>query len=194
MIYLSCHIWNENNQLYKTLGKDTPSKVSPPTISTSLISSYHTAINWDRESNLTNTLKERNNVCLLSFVIHCIFSMLFISIGYFTLLYFSYFMTYSQSVCMYVWRLLPESCGLVSVGRPLWWEAGSAVCSAITQWSKLHRTRNHNLLSHLWLPQPGGQGSPTYIPPGTGWPSYSPGHWVPFTSPLTTCRDTAELF
>jgi hypothetical protein len=25
--------------------------------------------------------------------------------------------------------------------------------------------------------------------PGTGWPSYTPGHWVPFLSPLTTRRD-----
>jgi hypothetical protein len=26
-------------------------------------------------------------------------------------------------------------------------------------------------------------------PPGTGWPSYMPGHWVPFLSPLMTRRD-----
>jgi hypothetical protein len=26
-------------------------------------------------------------------------------------------------------------------------------------------------------------------PPGTGWPSYTPRHWVPFMSPLTTRRD-----
>jgi hypothetical protein len=27
-------------------------------------------------------------------------------------------------------------------------------------------------------------------PPGTGWPSYIPGHWVPVQSPLTTRRAT----
>jgi hypothetical protein len=65
------------------------------------------------------------------------------------------------------------------VGRPLWREDGSAVSSVITQWSESLRTRNHTLLSHLRLPQPGGpgphictpqeQGGPV-IPPGTGFP------------------------
>jgi hypothetical protein len=36
--------------------------------------------------------------------------------------------------------------------------------------------------------------SPYLYPPGTGWPSYTPGHWVPFLSPLTTRRATAEVF
>jgi hypothetical protein len=31
-------------------------------------------------------------------------------------------------------------------------------------------------------------------PPGTGWPSYTPRHWVPFSLPLTTSRTTVELF
>jgi hypothetical protein len=31
-------------------------------------------------------------------------------------------------------------------------------------------------------------------PPGTGWSSYTPGHWVPFPSPLTTRRATVEVF
>jgi hypothetical protein len=114
-------------------------------------------------------------------------------------------------------------CGLVSIGRPLWREDGSAICSVITQWSESIRTRNHTLLPLLRLPQPGGSGSRIYIPqeqnspviprgtgfplrrllrlaglrrrysnpsptwrarfpylcpPGTGWPSYTPGHWV----------------
>jgi hypothetical protein len=30
--------------------------------------------------------------------------------------------------------------------------------------------------------------APVFIPPGTGWPSYTPRHWVPYTSPLTTLR------
>jgi hypothetical protein len=90
----------------------------------------------------------------------------------------------SQSVCLYiehpcgtcdqillpVGMLLSEICGLVSVGRPLWWEDGSAVCSVITQWSESRRTRNHTLLSHLRLLQPGGPGSRLYIPQEQGGP------------------------
>jgi hypothetical protein len=38
------------------------------------------------------------------------------------------------------------------------------MCSVITQWSESLRTRNHILLSHLRLPQPGGPGSRIYIP------------------------------
>jgi hypothetical protein len=36
--------------------------------------------------------------------------------------------------------------------------------------------------------------SPYLYPPGTRWPRYSPRHWVPFLSPLTTCRTTVEVF
>jgi hypothetical protein len=61
-------------------------------------------------------------------------------------------------------RLKFEICGLVSVGRPLWREDGSEICSVITQRSESRRTCNHTLLSHLRLPQPGGPGSPIYIP------------------------------
>jgi hypothetical protein len=60
--------------------------------------------------------------------------------------------------------LLSEICCLVSVGRPLWREDGSAICSAITQWFQSRRTRNHTLLSHLRLYQPAGPGSLIYIP------------------------------
>jgi hypothetical protein len=33
-----------------------------------------------------------------------------------------------------------------------------------------------------------------FVSPGTGWPIYTPGHWVPVTSPLTTLRATVEVF
>jgi hypothetical protein len=36
--------------------------------------------------------------------------------------------------------------------------------------------------------------SPYLYRPGTGWPSYTPMHWVPFQSPFTTCRATVEIF
>jgi hypothetical protein len=98
-------------------------------------------------------------------------------------------LTVSQSVCLGiehpcgtcdqillpVGRLLSESCCFVSVGRPLWREDGSAVCSAITEWSESLRTRNHTLLSHLRLPELGGPGSRIYIPQEQGGPVIPPG-------------------
>jgi hypothetical protein len=30
--------------------------------------------------------------------------------------------------------------------------------------------------------------------PGTRWPSYTPGHWIPFSSPLTNRRAMVEVF
>jgi hypothetical protein len=59
-----------------------------------------------------------------------------------------------DQILLPVGMLLSEICGLVSVGSPLWWEHGSAICSVFTQWSESLRTRNHILLSHLRLPQP----------------------------------------
>jgi hypothetical protein len=35
---------------------------------------------------------------------------------------------------------------------------------------------------------------PYLYPPGTGWPSDTPRHWVPFSSPRTTRRATVEVF
>jgi hypothetical protein len=40
---------------------------------------------------------------------------------------------------------------LLVLGRPLWWEDGSVICSAICQWSESRRTHNHTLLFHLRL-------------------------------------------
>jgi hypothetical protein len=36
--------------------------------------------------------------------------------------------------------------------------------------------------------------SPYFYTPGTGWPGYTPRHWVPFSSPPTTRRATVEVF
>jgi hypothetical protein len=39
------------------------------------------------------------------------------------------------------------------------------------------------------------EGQVRYLYPlGTGWPSYTPRHWVPFPSPPMTCRATLEVF
>jgi hypothetical protein len=36
--------------------------------------------------------------------------------------------------------------------------------------------------------------SPFLCPPRTGWPSYTPRHWVPFSSPPTTRKATVGVF
>jgi hypothetical protein len=77
-----------------------------------------------------------------------------------------------------------EICGLMCVGRPLWWGDGSAICSVIIQWSKSRRTRNHALLSHLRPPS--WRARFPYFIPQERWPSYTTGHWVPIMSSLTT--------
>jgi hypothetical protein len=69
-----------------------------------------------------------------------------------------------DQILLPVGMLLSEICGLVSIGRPLWRKSGFAICSVITQWSESLRTRNHILLSHLRLPQPGGP-VPVFISP-----------------------------
>jgi hypothetical protein len=53
--------------------------------------------------------------------------------------------------------------------------------------------RPYFTVSDLRFLQPGGPGPRIYTP-GTAWPSYTPRHWVPFSSPPTTCRDTVEIF
>jgi hypothetical protein len=74
-----------------------------------------------------------------------------------------------------VGMLLPEICGLIFGRLPLWREGGSAIYSAITQWSEPRRTRNHTLLFHLRLPQPRGSDSRIYIPQERGGPVIPPG-------------------
>jgi hypothetical protein len=73
-----------------------------------------------------------------------------------------------DQILLPVGMLLSEIWGHISVGRLLWREDGSAICSAITQWSESRRTRNHTLLSHLRLPQPRRPGSRIYIPKEQG--------------------------
>jgi hypothetical protein len=80
-----------------------------------------------------------------------------------------------DQILLPVGMLLSEICSLVSIGRPLWREDGSAICSVITQLSESLRTHNHTLLSHLRLPQPRGPGSHIYIPQEQGGPVIPPG-------------------
>jgi hypothetical protein len=69
-----------------------------------------------------------------------------------------------DQILLPVGKLLSENVGIVSAGCPLWRENGSAVCSAIAQWSESLRTRNHTLLSHLRIPQNVGPCSRIYTP------------------------------
>jgi hypothetical protein len=83
----------------------------------------------------------------------------------------------SDQISLPVGMLLSEICGLVSVGRPLCREDGSAICCVITQWSESLRTRNHISVSSETLPTWRTR-FPYLYPPETGWPSYTHGHWV----------------
>jgi hypothetical protein len=64
---------------------------------------------------------------------------------------------------------------------------------AVTLGSKSRWTHGHILLSHLRVPQPGGPDPRIYIPQEQGGPDITPGHWVPFLSPLTTRRAAVEV-
>jgi hypothetical protein len=64
--------------------------------------------------------------------------------------YRAHFGTCDQ-ILLPVRKLLSESCSLLSMGCPLWWEDRSVIFSAICQWSEWQRTHNHILLSYLRL-------------------------------------------
>jgi hypothetical protein len=64
--------------------------------------------------------------------------------------------------------------------RALWREDGSIICSAITHCLESRRTHNHILVSHLRLPQPGGQGPRIYIPHELSGPVITSGTGFPF--------------
>jgi hypothetical protein len=96
--------------------------------------------------------------------------------------------------------LLSDICRCVDVGRSLWRENGSVVYNYC--WS--------SPLQPFFVPSTAGliitfyclrfETPPTWrarsqylYPPGTGWPSYTPRHWVPFPSPCTTRRSMVEV-
>jgi hypothetical protein len=60
---------------------------------------------------------------------------------------------------------------------------------AVTLGSKSRRTQRPYLTVSSETPPIWRASFPYLSPPGTRWPSYTPGHWVPFLSPLTTRRD-----
>jgi hypothetical protein len=117
-----------------------------------------------------------------------------------------YFTTDGQSVCigiehpcgtcdqilLPIGMLLSEICGLVSVGHPLWREDGSAICSVITEWSELLRTHNQTSLSHLRLPQPGGEVRLVYDWRSVSMSWYRAPLWDLWPD-ITSCRNVAAL-
>jgi hypothetical protein len=76
--------------------------------------------------------------------------------------------------------------------RPLWRENGSVIyctiasgpCQSNHTWAEVPQNSRPYLTFPTWRAR-----FPYLYPPGTGWPSYTPGHWVPFLSPLTTRGD-----
>jgi hypothetical protein len=67
------------------------------------------------------------------------------------------------------------------------------LASAVT--FRVQVPQNHILLSHFETSPPIWRSRFLYLyPPGTGWPICTPGHWVPFLSPLTTCKAIVEVF
>jgi hypothetical protein len=63
-----------------------------------------------------------------------------------------------------------------------------ALASTVILRSDSRGTRDHILLSQI-RDSPNLEGQVPYLnSPGTGWTSYTPRHWVPFSSPPTTRR------
>jgi hypothetical protein len=97
--------------------------------------------------------------------------------------------------------LLSDSFWFVDVGRSLWRENGSVVYNCC--WSSPAQSFLGPSPQDLWpifyclrfeTPPTWRARSPYLYPPGTGLPSYTPRHWVPFSSPPTSRRATVEVF
>jgi hypothetical protein len=120
----------------------------------------------------------------------------------------SYFTTDSQSVSMSwyrapLWDLRPDiiSCRNVVVRNLRY-----CICGApsLTRGRVCNLQCNYSMVRVTHNPKPyftvSSETPPTWrvrfpylYPPRTGWPSYTPGHWVPSSS-LTTRRATVEVF
>jgi hypothetical protein len=87
------------------------------------------------------------------------------------------------------------------IKRPLWREDGSVVynCCWSSPTQSFSGPSPAGLVTTFYCIKfetpPTWRARPQYLyPPGTGWSSYTPRHWVPFLSPPTTRRATVELF
>jgi hypothetical protein len=88
-----------------------------------------------------------------------------------------------------------DNCGVVGVGRPLWWEDGSVVYNTSDLCQRSHsRVRvprdswRHFTASDSRLHQPGGSGLRIYIPQEQGRPVITPGTGFPFLRLLRLAR------
>jgi hypothetical protein len=87
-----------------------------------------------------------------------------------------------------------HSWGFVILWRPLWREDRSIIYCTIASgrfqsshsWVKVPLNSRPYFTFSFQTPPTWRVRSPYLYPPGTGWPSYTLGHWVPFLSPLTT--------
>jgi hypothetical protein len=66
--------------------------------------------------------------------------------------------------------------------------------SAVILGSESRGTRDHILLSQIRDCHHLEGQVPVFISPGTGWPTYTPRHWVPFPSPPAIRMATVEVF
>jgi hypothetical protein len=103
------------------------------------------------------------------------------------------FRTYDQ-IFITVRQLRVCWCGALSLTRERVYRLQLllVLASAVILGSESRGTRDHILLSQV-------RDSPKLedqvpIPPGTGWPSYTPRHCIPFSSPPMTRRATVEVF
>jgi hypothetical protein len=68
------------------------------------------------------------------------------------------------------------------------------LANAVILSSKSHGYHDQILLSEIRDSPDLESLVPMLYPPGTGWPSYTPRHWVLFSLPPTTCKTVVEVF
>jgi hypothetical protein len=98
---------------------------------------------------------------------------------------------------MTTFLLLLISCEVFYVRCPLCWEDGSSFTNAsgpcLGPCRDSRDSRPYFTVSDSRLSQSGAPGWHLFHP-GTGWPSYTPRHWVPFSFLFMTCKAISELF
>jgi hypothetical protein len=78
--------------------------------------------------------------------------------------------------------------------RVCYFVAPSRPCQSSHSWVEVPQNSRPYFTVSFETPPTWRTRFPYLYPPGTGWPSYTPGHWVPFMSPLTTRMAAVEVF
>jgi hypothetical protein len=94
-----------------------------------------------------------------------------------------------------------DSCWFIIFWRPLSREGGFVICCTIASgpcqsshpWVEVPQNSRPYFTLSFEIPTWRSR-FPYLYPPGRRLPSYTPRHWVPFLSPLTTRRATVEVF